>query len=168
LTLWAEALLARDSSPWWIRLEAWNRLFWVLLIVAAVAGAVQLTRPLPADSLGGLASDGVASSGPGSEAIPSTRTDTISFDPARLFRAAPRRAGRSAPRSNVTLSELSRQLTLQGILGGTPPQAIILNHRTDQTVYVPPGDYVGEIKVEEVRRSSVVLSWKNETLELVL
>jgi hypothetical protein len=90
------------------------------------------------------------------------------FNPRRLF-AQPKIASRSAEnRANVTLSELAKKLVLRGILWGESPKVILENRGTEQVLHLSEGEFVGEIRIAEIRRNSIVVAWKDQTLELTL
>ena len=91
---------------------------------------------------------------------PALRTD--------LFDApAPRKAvAKVEPRTNPV--ELLALIELQGVLGGDEPRAMVRYKRTGEALVVSAGDDLGEFKVAEIRKRSVVLSWRNELFELSL
>jgi hypothetical protein len=92
----------------------------------------------------------------------------LPFNSRRLF-AQPKIASRSAPsRANVTLSELAKKLVIRGILWDESPKVILENRGTEQVLHLSQGEFVGEIRSEEIRRNSVVVAWKDQTLELTL
>ncbi len=87
---------------------------------------------------------------------------------ADLFDAPkPRKAvAKAAPKTNPV--ELLALIELQGVLGGDVPRAMVRYKRTGESVVVSVGDDLGEFKVAEIRKRSVVLSWRNELFELSL
>jgi hypothetical protein len=154
------------GSPWWVRLRALNAAGIAVLGAGFLLLALWVSRPVAlsevpdsgtsAGDLAGTFEDGTHDRGP------------VRFSTRELFRQprAPERP--RTQRANVTLSELSRALTLQGVLGGESPRAIILNGATRQVLYLATGEFVGEIRIAEIRENSVLLEWKDQTLELIL
>jgi len=58
-------------------------------------------------------------------------------------------------------------LRLAGIIVDKQPQAIIEDTKLKKTYFLNTGDYIGDIKVEEILESKVVLSYAGERFELV-
>lgn len=72
----------------------------------------------------------------------------------------------AAPRA--TLTELASSLSLSGILFGKEPQAIIEDKKTGKTYFLKKGEYLHNIKIDEIQRGKVRLRLDSETLELEL
>ncbi|MDP2939552.1 MAG: hypothetical protein Q8O13_05715 [Candidatus Omnitrophota bacterium] len=68
---------------------------------------------------------------------------------------------------NATLQELIANLRLTGIILDKQPQAIIEDTKTKKTYFLNKGDYIGDIKVEEIQESKVILIYQEEKIELV-
>ncbi len=66
------------------------------------------------------------------------------------------------------LTELSRNLSLSGIISGNTPQAVIEDRSNGQIYYVQSGDSVGPIQVVQVNHSSVLLRYGDEERQLTL
>ncbi len=66
------------------------------------------------------------------------------------------------------LTELSRNLSLSGIISGDKPQAVIEDRSNNQIYYVQSGDQVGPIQVVQVNNSSVLLRYGDEERQLTL
>jgi hypothetical protein len=141
---------------------------WTVVAVWTLAAAAPLV-------LDGRGADGAAGSPtPGADgdiaAAPSAtagprRGPALRSD---LFDApAPRKAAAKVePKTNPV--ELLALIELQGVLGGDAPRAMVRYKRTGEAVIVSAGDDLGEFKVAEIRKRSVVLSWRNELFELSL
>lgn len=65
------------------------------------------------------------------------------------------------------LQETAANLRLAGIIVDKQPQAIIEDIKLKKTYFLYKGDYLGEIKVEDILESKVILSYNDEKLELV-
>lgn len=66
-----------------------------------------------------------------------------------------------------TLSELAANLRLAGIIVDKQPQAIIEDTKQKKTYFLSKGDFIGEIKVEDILESKVILSYGEEKIELI-
>lgn len=66
-----------------------------------------------------------------------------------------------------SLSDLSANLVLLGIVLDQRPQAIIEDAKTKKSYFLYKGDSIGEIKVEDILESKVILSYQQEKIELV-
>lgn len=65
--------------------------------------------------------------------------------------------------------DLSTRLSLMGIMGGEPPQAIIQDAKTQKTFFVSPGQAVTEGAVlKRVLENRVILDLRGEEIELAL
>jgi len=67
-----------------------------------------------------------------------------------------------------TFKELIKSLELLGIVSGDEPQVIIEDKKLRKTYFLFTGDYLGEIKVEEVYSDRVLLEFKGEKISLFL
>lgn len=67
-----------------------------------------------------------------------------------------------------TFKELMKGLELLGIVSGDNPQVIIEDKKLHKTYFLYTGDYLGEIKVEEVYSNRVILEFKGERISLFL
>jgi len=67
-----------------------------------------------------------------------------------------------------TFKELIRGLKLLGVVSGDNPQVIIEDQKLQKTYFLYPGDYLGEIKIEEVYSDRVILEFKGERISLFL
>lgn len=65
------------------------------------------------------------------------------------------------------LEELASNLRLAGIILDKQPQAIIEDTKLKKTYFLNKGDYIGEIKVEDILEGKVILSYGQDKLELV-
>jgi len=167
LRRWADALVGPEQ-PGWKRLDAFNGLLGVAASLAALALLVWFGQPIAAPRIAVGEPSVTAEMEGADEPIAAPTRSKLDLGVGRFFVPSKTTPVARVQRANVTLSELSRPLKLLGVLGGDPPQAIVSHATTGQVLYLSPGEFVGEILVEEVRGSSVLLSWKDQTLELVL
>lgn len=69
--------------------------------------------------------------------------------------------------TSTTLGELASNLRLAGIIVDKQPQAIIEDTKLKKTYFLNKGDYIDEIKVEEILEGKVILSLNGEKVELI-
>ncbi len=72
------------------------------------------------------------------------------------------------PAPKIPLSRRAANLTLVGILEGDPREAVIEDAKKRSSIYVKPGDKIGEIQVKDVLPDKVILFFEEETLDLRL
>lgn len=73
----------------------------------------------------------------------------------------------TAAAGSSTLADLSANLTLLGIVLDDRAQAIIQDKKTQKSYFLYKGNSIGEIKVEDILESKVILSYQGEKIELV-
>ncbi len=78
-----------------------------------------------------------------------------------VFRAAPRRRRSRLEAAAPTIQSLIGKLSLLGVIWGREPTAII-DDESRQTHYRQVGQFIGELEVIEITRSSVTLRYKEE------
>lgn len=66
-----------------------------------------------------------------------------------------------------TINDMSANLTLLGIVLDEQPQAIIEDSKAKKSYFLYKGDKIGEVKVEDIQESKVVLTYQGEKIELV-
>lgn len=67
-----------------------------------------------------------------------------------------------------TFKELIKSLKLLGIVSGDSPQVIIEDNKLQKTYFLHAGDYLGEIKIEEIYSDRATLEFKGERVSLFL
>lgn len=67
-----------------------------------------------------------------------------------------------------TFKELIKDLQLLGIISGTKQQVIIEDIKLGKIYFLSLGDYLGEIKIEEICSDKVILEFKGEKIILFL
>jgi len=75
--------------------------------------------------------------------------------------------GANRPESAVNL-DLSKDLGLVGIITGANPQAIVEDKRSQRTYYLAKGQLIGDIQVDEILESKIILNYKGQKYELYL
>lgn len=75
--------------------------------------------------------------------------------------------GASSTKS-LTLREMAQDFTLIGIMEGQTPQAIIEDKKAKKTYFLNRGDYLGEIKINDIQEGKVTLEYQGETFDLFL
>ena len=76
--------------------------------------------------------------------------------------------GVSSRKESLTLREITQDLTLIGIMEGENPQAIIEDKKAKKTYFLNRGDYLGEIKINDIQESKVTLEYQGEISDLFL
>ncbi|MFH1282894.1 MAG: hypothetical protein ABII27_04440 [bacterium] len=70
-------------------------------------------------------------------------------------------------KENPVLLELTNGLFLSGIISdGSRLQAVITDQKRNQTYFLYDGDYIGEIKIENILQNEVVVSYRGETTSI--
>ncbi|MDD5595436.1 MAG: type II secretion system protein N [Candidatus Omnitrophica bacterium] len=59
-----------------------------------------------------------------------------------------------------------KDINLMGVILGDNPQAIIEDKKTQKTVYVSRGQFIGQFQVEEIKEGKVILNYKGQRYEL--
>lgn len=156
-----------EGWPMLARVDALVSVSFIVLGLAAAGWLAWFFQPLPIDPALTTRTSGAPAVTDARAAVPAAAAG-VTFDSRRLFRQPPAPRIQRDTSSNVTLSELSRGLSLLGILGGDDPRAIVSDTKTGKTLHLRPGEYVGEIQILEVHAQRVLLGWKNETMEWTL
>jgi hypothetical protein len=167
---WLHLLTGRTQGPWWWRLAAAQVLLVALAVLVACAWTLRISETLGTtrpEALGHARASSVGANTPATQTQkPSAPIDAGSGP---FFGSAPSATGdRTSAQANATLAELCKTLKLQGILGGANPQAILVELATKQTHYLSAGQFLGQIRVREVRQTSVIVEWNKETMEISL
>lgn len=66
------------------------------------------------------------------------------------------------------IEELSRDLSLIGVVTTGEPEAILKDKRLNQTYFLKRHQKIRDLEVKEVRRGSIVLKYKDEEKEIFL
>ncbi len=66
------------------------------------------------------------------------------------------------------LEEVKGQLSLLGVIGGTTPQVIIEDKRTQKTYFLNKGSTFDDIEVGDIFENKVILTYKGKQFELIL
>jgi type II secretory pathway component PulC len=64
--------------------------------------------------------------------------------------------------------ELVKDLHILGIISGSQKQVIIEDSKSAKTYFLGVGDYLEEIKIDEINADNVVLEFKDEKIVLFL
>lgn len=65
-------------------------------------------------------------------------------------------------RSSPSIQSVVKGYTLVGVVGDTNPTAVILERETNHTHYRRAGEFIGELEVVEITRTSVRVRYQNE------
>jgi len=78
-------------------------------------------------------------------------------------------SGQEQEKSVSTInSDLTKDMSLIGIIAGENPQAIIEDKKIQKTYYVTKGQFIGEFKVEDIQEGKIILNYKGQKFELYL
>ncbi len=86
------------------------------------------------------------------------------FDRSALFGNAS--SGLSTPVLQASLTELTKDYRLQGVVLMDEPEAILQDARTQKTIFVKKGGALGELTVKEIKEGLVVLGYLGEEIKL--
>ena len=91
----------------------------------------------------------------------------IDFKRGALFGAYELRSHRSGVvPSRTSLATRVKDYRLKGVIDTDEPEAILEDARTQKTFFVQQGDFVGEMKVQQISESTVFLEHLGQTHEL--
>ncbi len=68
--------------------------------------------------------------------------------------------------SGISIQERVKNYRLQGIVVMEEPEAIFSDEVSQKSFFVKQGEILGELRLKEIRRESVVLEYGNEEIEL--
>lgn len=87
------------------------------------------------------------------------------FDRSALFGSAS--AGiDGVPALQASLSELTKDYRLQGVILTDEPEAILQDAKTQKTVFIKKGGLLGELTVKEIKEGMIVLGYLGEEIKL--
>ena len=160
---------------------ALRRLPWIRVIVLGLGAVLliqgawivaQLARPLPPVETPMATPAPAAPEAAAPAPVPEMPSLAASASPQLFIPAAPAGSTGSAAPSRVpsaSLRQLAARLTLQGIVAGEAPQAIIADSQTQKTYFVSKGQMVVDGAVlAQVLDNRVVLDLDGETIDLNL
>ncbi|MEA3328714.1 MAG: hypothetical protein U9Q08_03155 [Candidatus Omnitrophota bacterium] len=67
----------------------------------------------------------------------------------------------------VTLVELAKDLNLVGISWGKEPVAMIEDKAVEKTYFLKKGSSINQFKIDDILKDKIILSFEDETLELM-
>ena len=70
--------------------------------------------------------------------------------------------------AGVIFKKLVKDLALKGILSGDTPKAIVENQSENRTYFVTVGEYIGDVKIQDIRPDKIILEYDNEKMTLFL
>ncbi len=65
-------------------------------------------------------------------------------------------------------ADVTKDITLIGVVQGDNPQAIIEDKKNQKTYYLTKGQFIGEFQVEEIEENKVIINYKGQKFELYL
>ena len=70
--------------------------------------------------------------------------------------------------TGVASIDLIKDYNLVGIISGENPQAVIEDKRTQKNYYVTKGQFIGELKVEDIQEGKIIVGYMGQKFELYL
>lgn len=70
--------------------------------------------------------------------------------------------------AGVINADITKDITLVGIISGDTPQAIIEDKKTRKTYYATKGQFIGDFQIEDISEGKVVLNYSGQRYELYL
>lgn len=163
---WWDLLTGKEPADWWIRIRGLNGPLWLLAVAGLAAGIWWYRQPIRVDLPVVEAGSAPAEARRQDRGAPGLPAAGSQLRGKTLFEAQRQPRARAASERNVTLTELSKGLQLQAIIGGDKPRAVIFNSATNQSQQVTAGQFIGEIEVKSIGTTTVELGWKGESIEL--
>ncbi|MDD2752232.1 MAG: type II secretion system protein N [Candidatus Omnitrophica bacterium] len=76
--------------------------------------------------------------------------------------------GQEGPGAAAVAAEADsiKDINLLGVVLGDNPQAIIEDKKSQKTIYVNRGQFIGQFQVEEIKEGKVILNYKGQRYEL--
>jgi len=65
-------------------------------------------------------------------------------------------------------TDITKNLSLVGVLSGDNPQAVIEDKKEQKTYYLNKGQYIGDLQIEDIKTNSVILNRNSQKYELFL
>jgi hypothetical protein len=65
-------------------------------------------------------------------------------------------------------SDLLKEISLVGIIMGMDPQAVVEDKRTQTTLYINKGEFIGDARVEDIKQGKVIIEYRDQRYELNL
>ena len=73
----------------------------------------------------------------------------------------------SKPQSGVNM-DLTKDISLVGIISGDDPQAVIEDKKSQKTYYLSKGQFIGEMQIEDIQEGKIIIKYRGENFELHL
>lgn len=94
------------------------------------------------------------------------------FASADVFSGSPlfgvRAVASGLPAIRGSISELSKDYRLQGVMLSGEPEAIVQDTKTNKTVFVRAGDSLGDLKVKSIQEGRMILEYLGEEKGLTI
>lgn len=71
------------------------------------------------------------------------------------------------PASAVNL-DINKDINLVGIITGDNPQAVIEDKKTNRTYYISKGQFIGDIRIQDIREGKIIIEYRGQQFELYL
>lgn len=65
-------------------------------------------------------------------------------------------------------ADLIKDINLVGIISGEEPQAVIEDKKAQKTYYLKKGQYIGELRLENILEGKIILNYNGQSYELYL
>jgi len=84
-----------------------------------------------------------------------------------IFHFIPLKKEATIPQAKEIMVSLVNNLKLVGIIWGKSPQAMIEDKQENKTLLLNPGDDIGRLKIKQILRDRVILSYEDQEMELM-
>lgn len=71
------------------------------------------------------------------------------------------------PQSGVNM-DLTKDISLVGIISGDDPQAVIEDKKSQKTYYLSKGQFIGEMQIEDIQEGKIIIKYRGDRFELYL
>lgn len=71
------------------------------------------------------------------------------------------------PASGVNV-DLTKDINLVGIISGEPAQAVIEDVKTKKTYYLSRGQFIGELRVDDIQDGKIIINYHGQKYELYM
>jgi hypothetical protein len=70
--------------------------------------------------------------------------------------------------AELVQNDLTKDLSLMGIISGENPQAVIEDKKGQQTLYLTKGQFISDMRVADIQENKVILEYRGKRVELHL
>ena len=86
----------------------------------------------------------------------------------QIFATAAAGLGSSSTARNLSDTDLLKEISLVGIIGGDDPQAAIEDKEIQKTYYLKKGQFIRQFQIEDIQDGKVILGYRGQSFEFYL